>query len=86
MRLRFFATFPKIYLSTWRKKIGTGDPVDHPVTGESSDRPWMAKITYFSKFQYFHPNLNNNLVNVMVENDIKRQKIYCQRDVIMRSL
>ena len=55
LRLRFFATIPKIYLSTWRKKFGTGDPVHHPVTGESSDRPGMTKIAHFSKFQYFSP-------------------------------
>ena len=55
LRLRFFAVIPKIYLSTWRKKFGTGDPVHHPVTGESSDRPGMTKIAHFSKFQYFSP-------------------------------
>ena len=53
LRLRFFATFPKIYLGTWRKKIGTGDPVDHPVTGDPSEGPGVGKIAHFIKFQYF---------------------------------
>ena len=55
MRLRFFTTFSKIYLGTWRKEIDTSDPVDHLVTSESSERPGMAKIAHFSKFQYFLP-------------------------------
>ena len=73
MRLRFFAVIPKIYLSTWRKKFGTGDPVHHPVTGESSDRPGMTKIAHFSKFQYFLPKFkymndhDSTLANVVTE-------------------
>ena len=43
--------------------IVTGNLVDHPVTGESSNRPGMAKIGKIANCGILYPNLNIWMMN-----------------------